>query len=478
MQMFVDQGLQKVIDDPRILTLKGRLLKDRAKMSAGRDSVRYFGEAADAYLAAYELERASYPLVNAAACFLFAEDRPRSRELAREGLAMLEANPAEGETPFWHLATIVENLLLLEEFTRARKVMAEACALQCKAYEDQAATIGQCERILRMIGEDPGWLDEFRPPRSLHFSGLIGLDENDIELRNAIRAFFEREQPGFAFGALAAGADILIAEAARESGAELHVILPDDLNSFRASSVEPSGGHWLSRFDALIEQAVVVESVPLNLEGADAAMPQRIELASLVAMGLCQRHAGNLCSDAFALTIAAAGEPARAYLDHWKASGLPLERIETARAMHSQVGGDSIEDDRLLSLIGVEGVMPGNLADLARRFRMVAVPETDPQIMMGSPQDTLSFAKECLGYTARIRASLVLGVVVQERLETLIEQVGLISEVREFGGMLMDRGMAMAATLFDRDLQVEEIGEIASLSGPISIWTGRVHSKT
>lgn len=46
---------------------------------------------------------------------------------------------------------------------------------------------------------------------------------------------------GFAWGALAAGADIVIAEHLLASDAELHVVLPCPVEQFEAQSVAPAG---------------------------------------------------------------------------------------------------------------------------------------------------------------------------------------------------------------------------------------------
>ena len=46
---------------------------------------------------------------------------------------------------------------------------------------------------------------------------------------------------GFAYGSLAAGADILWAEALLAVGSEVHVVLPFALEEFVRVSVEPSG---------------------------------------------------------------------------------------------------------------------------------------------------------------------------------------------------------------------------------------------
>ena len=239
--LFLSLGWDERKDDPKALTLKGRLLKDQAKATQGADRVRLYGEAAEAYAAAAALERDSYPLINAAALALLGGKPERAHSLAQETLALLESGPDQGENAYWREATRAEALLLLGDDTGARAALADGIAQLPRAWEDHAATIGQFELILAEQGRDAGWLDRHRPPPSLYFSGIIGLDDKDEAIRQDIDAIIAREQPGFGFGALAAGADILIAEALHKAGAELHIILPYPVDRFRA----PALMHWL-----------------------------------------------------------------------------------------------------------------------------------------------------------------------------------------------------------------------------------------
>ena len=57
--LFQSSGWDERGDDPKALTLKGRLLKDQAKAADGADRARFYGEAASAYAAAAGLERDS-----------------------------------------------------------------------------------------------------------------------------------------------------------------------------------------------------------------------------------------------------------------------------------------------------------------------------------------------------------------------------------------------------------------------------------
>ena len=53
---------------------------------------------------------------------------------------------------------------------------------------------------------------------------------------------------GFAYGSLASGADILVAEAVLDAGIRLEIVLPFDTDEFEAVSVAPAGAGWAERF--------------------------------------------------------------------------------------------------------------------------------------------------------------------------------------------------------------------------------------
>ena len=101
-----------------------------------------------------------------------------------------------------------------------------------------AAHLGMSE------AERDALLAPLAPPRVAHFCGHMFAADPAAEarLRAEIDAVLDEEEIGFAFGALACGADLLVAEAALARGVELHVVLPFEEEDFLAQSVPPGRG--------------------------------------------------------------------------------------------------------------------------------------------------------------------------------------------------------------------------------------------
>lgn len=302
--MMEQHGLLDAEGDVRSLTLQGRLVKDRAKRASGSERARLFGEAAAVYAKAGATAQGSYPLINAAALSLLAGQAEQSKKLARQVLQALDANPDEAETPYWLGATRAEALLLLGHETEARAALREAVKKQPAAWEDHAATLGQFELLCEELGCDAAWLEQIRPPRSLHFAGLMHIADQDPDVQAKIAAWLDAENIGFGYGALAAGADIWIAEALLDRGAELHVILPCDEATFRKLSVATFGDQWLPRFERLMEEA----GSAVCLDFADAPTTAAVKRAESVAHGMAQHNARQLRSSARNLRIVGEGD--------------------------------------------------------------------------------------------------------------------------------------------------------------------------
>jgi tetratricopeptide (TPR) repeat protein len=288
--------------DAAWLALEGRLLKDRAASAAGDVRRDLFRQAGAAYQRAAKRDSATYPLINAASLFLLAGDAPSSKQGAQSVLDRIEANPDEPETPYYRAATRAEALLLLDREEEARAAFAEAVALAPEAWEDHASTLRQFALILAGQGRDSGWLDALRPPRSLHFGGHMAFRATRPRpaLRRRIEEALAEEKVHFAYGALAAGADIIIAEAVLDRGAELHLILPGGAEAFAARSVDPWGSGWRRRFDSVLARAETVRPVrPIGAEPDLAA----IALADEVAMGTALMNARRLESEAVQLLV-------------------------------------------------------------------------------------------------------------------------------------------------------------------------------
>ncbi len=299
---FRDAGLHDVIDDPKVLTLRGRLLKDQARQASGPARARLFLEAAQAYADAAHIRPNSYPLINAAAMSLLAGQQEQTRSLAQQVLVLLESGRGVGETPYWHEATRAEALLLLQDVDGAKAALAAAATNAPDAWEDRATTIRQFREIADALGLSVDWLASFAPPPTLVFSGIMGIASADSSAQRGIEEAVQQSGVGFAYGALAAGADIMVAEAVLRAGAALNIILPAVAEAFKRQSVEPFGANWTSRFDALMEQA---ESVTV-VGGCTSVTDGSIKLAAFVAQGMAVDKAQRMQSQCKSISVTGA----------------------------------------------------------------------------------------------------------------------------------------------------------------------------
>ena len=298
---FRAAGYDLLDDDPAALTVKGRLLKDRAIQARGEERRLFYQESAETYRRSAELQPGTYPLINAATLSLLSGDRDQAREIAGEVLERIALEPEEPETPYWRAATEAEALLLTDRFEEARAKLAAAVEAAPRAWEDHASTLRQFILIHEALDSDPLWLDMLRPPRSLSYSGGGAIDAAGCaEAAAAARDIIARERIGFGFGALAAGADIAVAESLLESGAELHVVLPSDPESFARDWVDPFGAAWRERFDAALAAADTVHLVRPVQVPPGAPM---LALAREVSRGAARLNAERLISESRELPL-------------------------------------------------------------------------------------------------------------------------------------------------------------------------------
>jgi tetratricopeptide (TPR) repeat protein len=299
-RLLRDAGLDCINDDPAVLSVVGRLLKDQALTATGEERQRLYLEAATAYTRAGEISGATYPLINAATLSLLAGRREQAQTLARLVLLQNQRGKDELETPYYRAATRAEALLLLGDFAQAKAAFAEAMSLAPRAFEDHASTLRQFGLILDELGEDRLWLEPYRPPRSLHYAGHMTMAAEGDAIGQLIRSVTKEERIGFGYGALAAGADILIAEVLLEEGAELHLLLPAEPARFREASVARFGDGWVTRFDHILESADSIRSVGTC---SDPSSPLALQLAAEVAMGCAVMQANVLMTEAIQLLI-------------------------------------------------------------------------------------------------------------------------------------------------------------------------------
>jgi adenylate cyclase len=145
-------------------------------------------------------------------------------------------------------------------------------------------------------------LDPIRPPKVAMFCGNLFEGDSELEVRLAaeIRELIVGEKIGFAYGALAAGSDILIAEELLDAGVEVHVVLPFAEADFLAQSVEPAGLEWMARYEDCKDRAASVTFASSMSYMGDGA---QFAYGSKVTMGMARLRARHLNGAAVQLAI-------------------------------------------------------------------------------------------------------------------------------------------------------------------------------
>ena len=260
---FVDYGLDSVAGED-VAALGARIAKDFALREEGDERRRRAAGAAERYAAVFERTGGYYPAINAATLWLIAGERARSHQLAELVLRLIAAGP---EDSYYAVATEAEAHLLLGHLAAARPALERAASRAGGDYGALATTRRQLRAICETLDFEPELLSPLAGPGVVYFCGHRIAAEGDrgrltadAEARCAasIAKVIEDRPAGFAYGALAGGADILWAEALVERGCELHVVLPFALEEFVDASVAPCGPAWIQRFQRLLAAATEV----------------------------------------------------------------------------------------------------------------------------------------------------------------------------------------------------------------------------
>jgi hypothetical protein len=298
---FEAGGYDRETDDAGALAVKGRLLKDRALAAAPEARPALFAEAARAYAAADALSPQPYTRINVATLTLLAGDAAGAAAIAGDLIDWMNAAGDVAETPYYLAATRAEAELLQRDRDAAEALLAEAIGHDPDGWADHASTLRQLGLILSAQRAPTDWLDRYRPPRSLHYAGHLAIAADDhAALSASVAAAIAASHIGFGYGALAAGADIVIAEELLAAGAELHVVLPTAVDIFVAQSVAPYGADWVRRFHACLTAATEVRSAT-GVTGAYE--PLATQLAADNAMGAAVLNARLLESSAVQLLV-------------------------------------------------------------------------------------------------------------------------------------------------------------------------------
>lgn len=335
-----------------MLALEARIAKDRAL--AAPTSVR--GDlariAAQLYQDVFVRYGRTYTGVNAATMWCVAGEPDRSRGLANEVIGLLDGDGGQDGHDYWAAATRAEALLLLGDVAGATVALRDAND-RGGDIASRASTRRQLALVIDLLGLDPTALDALSVPVVVHYCGhlpaagldgigrLQGVDEQRVT--REILEFIARCGNVIGHGSLAAGADILVAEAILAAGGELHVVLPFPADEFSATSVIAAGEQWVARFQTCLAAASSVTVVTGGRQGDDAAA---YAYCSSIAMGGALVRARFMASRADQLAVwdgQEASGPAGTAADvgRWRATGLPTTVVPVPPLANSATASGS-----------------------------------------------------------------------------------------------------------------------------------------
>lgn len=330
-------GLDKHAKDEDIASLKPRLLRDLAFQDADHPDRELILQSAREYDRVFSVTNGFYSGVNAAAGHAMAGDIKRAQDIA-QAVRNIMANDLDDETEdnYWRRTTFAECKLLEGDAIAAGALFETAAGAEDATPGKRATTRKQLRRLAPGLGIDQFWIDRAAPQADvLFFSGPLAHtpDESALpleDIRHALDKLLSTRQIGWAYGALASGADIVIAERLLEEGVSLSVYLPLAPAAFINASVASGGARWRERFIDCMRAADHIEWNHCAASPSQAAYA----LGASVAMGKAVRRADQLETTAFGFFAiqrdrAPATSLSIANLCRWKARGLPHAVIES-----------------------------------------------------------------------------------------------------------------------------------------------------
>ena len=347
----VDTPLPSAVRED-IAALDARLAKDRALSLSGQRRKAAAAEAAQRYQDVYQVFGRPFACVNAATMWLIAGEPEKAATLARRARDLARAAPATSELDsYWTEVTDAEASLVLGDVDRARSCLRSAGPLATGDLGARASTRRQLTALCVQRGIDPAAvLADIANPAVIHYTGHAPEAEGTARsvsveslaaAAEAVRVWMATHRICAAFGSLASGADILVAEAVVEQGLELHVVLPFSIEEFLAVSVLPAGAEWLERFRECLDAAT---SVTVTCDSGFQGDTDLFSLASRVAMGQAALRAHAIGSEAVQVALwdrrtdtqsaGTAHDVAR-----WQASGRTTHVIEVEREGHRAAPG-------------------------------------------------------------------------------------------------------------------------------------------
>jgi hypothetical protein len=339
---FREYGLGDVAGED-VRSLEARIAKDVALAADGERRRDLALHSAALYEAVFRETGGYYPGINAATLRLVAGDAVEAERLARRVLGILVRRQ---DADYYALATEAEALLLVGDVEPAAAAVERAAGAHDGDFAAVATTRRQLRLVCELRGVEESVLAPLAGPLVVHYCGhrIGGLERSgDQALEQAIAGEVARARPAYAYGSLAAGADILWAEALLASGCDLHVVLPFRRDEFVETSVADAGTGWTGRFANCLDAAT---EVSYATEGSFLGDDVLYRYCSELAMGLALLRARFLDAEPIQLAVwdgapgpGAAGTAVD--VATWQARGLRTNVVALGARSRLEPGGPS-----------------------------------------------------------------------------------------------------------------------------------------
>lgn len=336
------------VEDAETLGMLARTFKDLAHSAPDpAQAASHLDAGFRLYARAYESATrrgepgaAWYTGINAATMALLRGDLAGARRMAAEVRDLCLRAQASAQGDYWREATLGEASLILGEAQPAAGHYARAAELGKGRHGDVSSTRRQARLLVsRLPGATEAVFEALRIAPVVVFTGhMIDRGDRAVErfppslepaVRDAVRARLAAIAPLGVYGSAACGADLLCLEAAREHGAETHIVLPFPAAEFRRESVEFAGGDWGARFDRALAAAT---SITITSDHHARGSMATFEYANLVLTGMGRLRAQMLDTPLRRLAVWDPMTPARSggaasLVSLWATDPAPIDHV-------------------------------------------------------------------------------------------------------------------------------------------------------
>lgn len=296
--------LRRLLDagnrDSETLSFCGRAEKDLARCAeTAAASAAHRQRSLAYYRTAFEDSGQPWAGINAATLAARSGRLAEARAIA----AQVETACDTASTDYWTWATLGEARLILGRLDAAVDAYQRFANAHRGDQSALASSRRQATELLDALGHDANMLQEIFPiPQIVMFAGHRAdspdratprLPVADCQhVQTALVDALRELGVDIGYAAAANGADILFLEALLELGAELHVVLPVEIDAFkRCSVIDPDNPQWARRFDAVVSACA---SLTIASEGADLSDPESFVYGNLVMLGLARLKSDEL----------------------------------------------------------------------------------------------------------------------------------------------------------------------------------------